>query len=81
MRKSAQKKIGRGQHMSSLCMTPHKLTVQTKQIESLPQLWHGVACSCMCKHVTLYNVCAYKLTPVMCNSTQVKKGQNSRRAA
>ena len=58
--------------MSSQRTTPHKTTVPTKQIGSLLQLRHGVACSCVCMCV---------LTRVKYNTTQVKMGQNSRRAA
>lgn len=79
-RKSAQKKIGRGQHMSSQCTTPRKTTVPTKQIGSLLQLRRGGACSCVWMHVMHFAVqCVY--TRVTYNTTQVKIGQNSRRAA
>lgn len=78
-----KKKKGRGQHMSSQRTTPRKTTVPTKQIGFLLQLQSGVACSCVCMHVvhfTVLCVCVY-ITRVTYNTTQVKIGQNSRRAA
>lgn len=61
--------------MSSQGTTPHKTTVPTEQIGTLPLLIHRVAC---CRTVS---VCVRIVTRVTYNILQVKMGQDSRRAA